>query len=95
MVRHQLNPVGSLASYDTTQAVLPPRPDLDAIDFQCYNNGARRAAVAGACELSPTGLSDEQVKYLIDFLHALTDPASLDLRHEFPMEVPSGLPVFD
>jgi len=26
---------------------------------------------------------------------ALTDPASLDLRKDVPMKVPSGLPVFD
>ena len=48
-----------------------------------------------AIEVTPGPLSDEIVDRLIDFLHALTDPASLDLRHEFPMEVPSGLPVHD
>jgi cytochrome c peroxidase len=95
VVRHHLDPIGSLNGYDTEQAVLPPRPDLDAADFACHNDGTRRGAIAAACELAPRGLSDEQVKQLVDFLHALTDPDSLDLRDEVPMEVPSGLPMFD
>ena len=35
------------------------------------------------------------VRLLIDFLHALTDPAMLDLHGDLPMSVPSGLPVRD
>jgi cytochrome c peroxidase len=35
--------------------------------------------------------SDEDVDRIIDFLHALTDPASIDLRNDTPASVPSGL----
>lgn len=95
VVRHHLDPLGSLNTYDTSQAVLPPREDLDAQDFLVQNDASRRGRIAFACELPPRQLSDSQVAEIIDFLHALTDPRSLDLRDEVPMTVPSGLPVFD
>ncbi|MHC5115058.1 MAG: cytochrome-c peroxidase [Planctomycetota bacterium] len=95
IVRHMLNPIAGLNTYDTSQAALPSRPDLDAIDFECYDNPARRSALAQANELDSVSLSEQQVKDLVDFLHALTDPASIDLRHEIPASVPSGLPMFD
>ena len=95
VVRHHLDPEGSLARYDTSQAVLQPRRDLDAIDFVVQNDASRRQAIADANELSGSNLSGSALRELMDFLHALTDPRSLDLRHEVPMSVPSGLPVFD
>ncbi|MHC4993301.1 MAG: cytochrome-c peroxidase, partial [Planctomycetota bacterium] len=90
VVRHQLRPRSSLHGYDTSQAVLPSRPDLDAHDFVVMQDGKRRREIARACELKPRGLSDRQVEQLIAFLHALTDPRSLDYRHEVPSKVPSG-----
>ena len=48
-----------------------------------------------ASEMPAATLSDEQIRLLVEFLHALTDPASLDLRGDVPMRVPSGLPVED
>jgi cytochrome c peroxidase len=101
VVRHHLNTDAGMRGYDTDQAVLPSRPDLDEIDFLCYNDQDRRRVVMEASELrrgtlSQRGpLSDEQFADLMDFLHALTDPASVDLRHTVPMTVPSGIPVFD
>lgn len=97
VVRHHLQPVESLDGYDTTQAVLPSRPDLDAIDFEVHEDLDSRAALAAAAavDIQPVHLSDYQVAAILDFLHALTDPASLDLRSDTPMSVPSGLPVAD
>lgn len=40
-------------------------------------------------------LSDQDVRALVAFLEALTDPASLDLRRVIPREVPSGIPLGD
>jgi len=89
-VRHRLDPVGELDCYDTTQATLPPRPDLDATDFLVHDNPARRQEIAMACELAPVPLTDRQFRELMEFLYALTDPASLDLRRDVPERVPSG-----
>ena len=93
VVRHHLDPVGSLHNYDQQQAVLPSRTDLDAEDFVVMNDDMRRIAIADANELDPVTLSDEQFRDLIEFLHALTDRDALDLRSDTPPGVPSGLPL--
>ena len=97
MVRHMLNPAEGLENYDTTQAVLPSRTDLDALDFVHHGVQINRDAIAAAIDplAAPVNLNDRKVGLLIDFLHALTDPASADLRSTLPMTVPSGLPLAD
>jgi cytochrome c peroxidase len=93
VVEHHLNAPYSLFSYETSQAVLPSRPDLDALDFIVQNDPARLLEIAARCELQPIDLTEKEIDRLIEFLHALTDPASLDLRSDVPKSVPSGLPL--
>lgn len=93
VVRHHLDPVNSLNNYDTTQAVLPSRPDLDEIDFVTHNDLNIRAAIAAANELPARNLTNKQIHYIMEFLHALTDANSIDLRSDVPQRVPSGLPL--
>jgi cytochrome c peroxidase len=95
VVKHHLDPVDSLYGYDPSQAKLPPHPGLDEHDFTIMNDSARLAAIADANELDRTRLRPAELQDLIDFLHALTDTASLDLRNDAPFTVPSGLPVAD
>ncbi len=95
VVRHHLDAVAALEGYDPTQAVLPSRPDLDAVDLVVHGDPVRRAAIAAASELPPVALSEDQLRRLLDFLHALTDPSSIDLKRDVPSRVPSGLPVAD
>ena len=95
MVRHMIDPEGSLYAYDPDQAVLPYRWDLDQIDFKVLEDPEVMAAVAAACELEPVSLSEDQLDQVIDFLWALADPASVDLRDDVPENVPSGLPLAD
>ena len=40
-------------------------------------------------------LKEKEIRDLIAFLHALTDPAALDMRKDVPLSVPSGLPVWE
>ena len=95
MIRHHLNPVESLENYNPLQSLLVPRADLDAIDFLVQNDAARRAEIASYNELDSIPLSDKEIKLLMDFLDALTDTSSIDLRVDVPFVLPSGLPVFD
>ena len=95
MVRHHLDPVAALYSYDPAQAVLPSRPDLDAVDLVVMQDAARLAAIADANELAPVELSETDIANLLAFLHALTDPAAHDLRGDLPASVPSGDPLAD
>ena len=95
VVRHHLAPLASLYNYDRSQLRLPGRADLDARDLEAMNDTAVLAAIASANELAPTELNEREIGYLIDFLHALTDPAMLDLRGDVPEALPSGLPLGD
>ncbi|MGI9332697.1 MAG: cytochrome-c peroxidase [Gammaproteobacteria bacterium] len=95
VVRHHLRPQTSLFDYDPNQAVLPPRDDLDAIDFVALYDRSTRAAIASTNKLRPVALRQSEVADLIAFLYALTEPASLDLHAHVPFDVPSNLPVFD
>lgn len=89
MVRHHLNPVESLYNYDETQAVLPELESAD--DFTVTQDPAVLYALEQANELKPVRLNRKQFANLMDFLHALTDPSSIDLRSDIPKRVPSGL----
>lgn len=91
VVRHHLDCIGSLNGYDPSQ--LPPlfQPTVDS-------DGTRNAARAAAVDPSlatPIALTDAQVRDLVDFLHALTDPKMLILTRDLPDGVPSGLPIRD
>lgn len=101
MIRHHMNPSGSLASYDPAHFLVPSRADLDALDLFVYNtrnlegDANRWSAILEANDLPTIQLTEEEVSDLIEFLHALTDPVSVDLRKDFPKYIPSGLPLFD
>jgi cytochrome c peroxidase len=95
VVKHHLDPENSLNEYDVTQAVLPSRADLDALDFIAHNDATSRFNLANSIEISPVALTDYQINRLLDYLNALTDPNSLDLRATAPKRVPSGLPLAD
>jgi cytochrome c peroxidase len=90
VVRHHLDSVASLENYDPSHAVLPPRADLDALDFLVMDDPQRRANIAAASEIPPVSLSDREFSDLLAFLAALTDRDSIDLRGDVPAELPSG-----
>lgn len=91
VIEHHIDPVSSLDQYDPSQVTMPSRSDLDQVDFEVLDNSAAMSAIADACELEPRPLSEKQIDRLVDFLHALTDPRSVDLRRDVPSVVPSGL----
>ena len=95
VVRHHLDPDTSLRNYDPSQLRLPARSDLDERDLLALRDPAVTDAIAAASELAPTRLTDREIARLIDFLHALTDPAMLDSRPVVPVSVPSGLSLGD
>jgi cytochrome c peroxidase len=95
VVRHHLDPVAALWAYDPSQAVLPSRADLDALDFAVMDDEELVELIADANELGPWPATDGEVADILAFLHALTDPAMLDLRADVPPSLPSGLPMFD
>ncbi len=95
IVTHYTDPEGSLRNYDRDNFVAPSREDLDAIDFAVMDNPELVDEIADANFLRRGILQEEDVPAVVAFLKSLTDPDNLDLRHNVPSEVPSGLPVFD
>lgn len=91
VVRHHLDPVASLRSYDPAQAVLPAL--AGALDWRIADDPVELDAIAEANTLAPVSLTDDEVDALLAFLAALTDGASLQGRLGVPEAVPSGLPV--
>lgn len=93
MVLHHLDAVESLERYDTRQARLSFREDLSEKDFVVMSDPAMRGEIAAANELDPIKLRPDELADLLAFLHALTDPGSLDMRSDVPYQVPSGIPL--
>ena len=89
VLRHHLDPVGSLRAYDRSQAVLPDLPAAE--DWRALDDPAERDAIAAANELAPMALEDAEVEAILIFLDALTDETTGPLG--VPDAVPSGLPV--
>ena len=88
VVRHHLDPVGSLRAYDPSQAVLP---DLPVDDLRAMSDPAEVDAIAAANELAPSELTDDEVAAILAFLETLTDETTGPMG--VPEAVPSGLPV--
>jgi cytochrome c peroxidase len=95
VVRHHLDPVAALYAYDASQLRMSSRPDLEANDLQAMLDPAVVTAIAQANELDSVALKEREIRQLIDFLHALTDPAMLDMRGDVPKALPSGLSLGD
>lgn len=50
-MRHQLDPVAGIEGHEQSQAALPSRPGLDALDVIVMNDPARVADIAAASEV--------------------------------------------
>ena len=98
VVEHHLDPVKSLNEYNANrQAVLPQHPDLDDENYRAMDDPGIVSFIASYNELAPFEFTAEEVDRIIDFLHALTDMNSVDLRSDQDVVhgVPSGLPLDD
>ena len=98
VVEHHMDTASSLYDYNANrQAVLPTHPTLDASNYAAMDDPGAVERIAAANELVPFAYSAKDVDRILDFLNALTDPASLDLRRDQDVVkgVPSGLPLDD
>ncbi|WFE88261.1 cytochrome c peroxidase [Roseibium porphyridii] len=94
IVRHHLDPDGSLASWRPETASLPNVPWLEAIDFVVWNDKREMARHARFRDIAPIALSDDEISDLVGFLKALTGTASVsNPPFGIPKSVPSGLPI--
>lgn len=93
-----MDAVSSLYAYnDNRQAILPTHPILDAENYIAMDDPAIVDLIAYQNELEPFTYSNKDVDRIIDFLHALTDPNTIDLRSDQDVYngVPSGMLLDD
>jgi cytochrome c peroxidase len=90
-VRHMLNLQESLRSYAPGQLV----PELQTSVHDDPATLDLLLAKVDPLVASPIELSDAEFTALMTFLHALTDPAAMDLKEDIPPSAPSGLAVED
>lgn len=98
VVEHHMDTVASLYAYNANrQAVLPTHPILDDENYIAMDDPDRVDFIAAHNELAPFAYDDEDVDRIIDFLNALTDQGTIDLRSDQDVVngVPSGLPLDD
>ncbi|WP_306120423.1 MULTISPECIES: cytochrome c peroxidase [unclassified Roseitalea] len=90
-VRDHADPKAGLAGYDASQAVLPVLDGAD--DYAVLNDTGEVSAIAGAVQIAPVALVDDDIAALVAFLNTLTDEAAAKGRLGIPDTVPSGLEV--
>ena len=75
----------------------PTHPTLDASNYAASDAPAIVDFIAGHKELAPFTYSAEDVDRIMDVLHALTDPGTIDLRSDQDVVngAPSGHPLDD
>lgn len=98
VVEHHMDAVGALYDYnDNRQAILPTHPTLDAENYRAMDDKDIVNFMASYNELEPFAYSERDIDRIMDFLNALTDPGTIDLRSDLDVVkgVPSGLPLDD
>ena len=90
-VSHHLDPQKALKSYNVAQVV----PALQRTVQQDQQILAAMTVTLDPLLADPVSLSEQEVKQLLEFLHALTSPSLAELLNVVPGSVPSGLPVSD
>ena len=87
VVRHHLDPASSLVAYDPGQL----RSDVAVVHLPVVQQAVVDSLSA---ELIPVSLTDAEVRLLVAFLDALTDPGLAVLNDLVPLSVPSGLDLY-
>lgn len=91
VIRHHLDPVGSLLRFERDQVILAALGGSQ--DFRALDDPAEMERITAANELAPKNLSGAEVAALIAFLNTLTDTRSIKGRLGVPDRVPSGLKI--
>ncbi|TCD16112.1 cytochrome-c peroxidase [Oricola cellulosilytica] len=93
IVRHHLDPLTALNTWDRSQTVLPASDRFAATDFVIWEDTREMARLRARVDIEPIELTDREVNALVAFLKGLSDPAALRGRLGKPEVVPSGLPI--
>ena len=93
IIRHHLNPSISLKNWKRDKANLPNVPWLESIDFLVWDDRIEMKRYKEKIDINPIPLSEEEIRNLVSFMHALSGRSAKKLRFGIPNQVPSGLTV--
>ena len=93
ILRHHLDPIGSLDVWVPEMARLPKAEWLEVVDFVVQADTREMARLRASASIAPVELTDDQVGDLVVFLESLTGATALTRPLGRPDRVPSGLPV--
>lgn len=93
IVRHHLDPLAALDTWDPEQVVMPRDAAFAPVDFAIWSDSREMQRYRSRLDIQPVELTDEEVVALIAFLQSLTDDGAEKGRLGKPASVPSGLPV--
>ena len=91
VVRHHLNAVQGLASYDRNKPLLSAEVATD--DWKAMDDFEEVMRIAEAIEISDVALDEIEIDKIMAFLGALTDETVGKKGLGVPVSVPSGLPL--
>ena len=93
IVRHHLDPLGSLDAWDRRQVLLPDHEPFRAADFAVWDDAREMARLRSRVDIEAIDLTDDELADLVAFLHSLTGITAATGRLGKPQAVPSGLSV--
>ncbi|MDZ7823955.1 MAG: cytochrome c peroxidase [Ahrensia sp.] len=93
IIRHHLDPVTALESWDRSQVVMPKLARFEATDFAIFDDSREMARLKHRIDIKPIQLSDTEISNLVAFMRSLTDEAAIKGRLGKPDKVPSGLSI--
>jgi len=94
-ILHHTNPAYAVANFDSTTVRMPQTFTLTTADAAVMQDPNMVKDLIKQSEITKIDLSDEEINQLIEFLHCLTDPKSINLLQDVPHRVPSGLSLID
>ena len=93
IVRHHLDPLGSLDAWTPEDAKLASVPWLEKVDFIVALDTREGERHRRAVDIEARAMSDAEVAEIVAFLESLTGQTALKRPLGRPESVPSGLPV--
>ncbi len=93
IIKHHLNPLESLESWDSSQLILPEFEKVEGVDFIIHTDRLEMERYKNYIDIEPIVLSEEEIQYLLSFLKSLTGLESVRGKLGRPSVVPSGLQV--
>ncbi len=93
IIKHHLNPKEMHKLWSPKLADLTPAEWLKEIDFVIFKDKREKKRLLSRIGIKTVQLNNQEINYIIEFLHSLTDKDGNNRPLGRPSNVPSGIPV--